>query len=42
MREKNKLIIKFTPHESGDVNVTFDLKGIDKVVKKLSTSCHWK
>ena len=39
---KKQLMVRFTPYASGDKNVTFDLRGIDKVVEKLSNACHWK
>ena len=42
MANKKKLIVKFTPFQSGDINVTFDLNGIDKVKDKIAGVCHWK
>lgn len=42
MANKKKLIVKFTPFQSGDINVTFDLTGIDKVKDKIAGVCHWK
>lgn len=42
MANKNKLIVKFTPFQRGDINVSFDLTGIDKVKDKISGVCHWK
>lgn len=42
MSGKKKLIVKFVPFQRGDINVTFDLTGIDKVKDKISNVCHWK
>lgn len=39
---KKKMMVRFTPYASGTYNVTFDLRGIDKVVENLSSACHWK
>ena len=39
---KKQLMVRFTPYASGTYNVTFDLRGIDKVVENLSSACHWK
>jgi hypothetical protein len=41
-----KHMINFTKDQkvfqSGDINVTFDLNGIDKVKDKIAGVCHWK
>ncbi|WP_019002796.1 hypothetical protein [Succinimonas amylolytica] len=42
MKDSKKLIVRFTPHGSGDQNATFDLGGIEKVVENIASSCHWK
>lgn len=39
---KKHLMVRFTPHGSGNRDVTFDIRGIDKVVEKLSNACRWK
>lgn len=42
MADKKKLIVKFTPFQRGDINVSFNLTGIDKVKDKIAGVCHWR
>lgn len=39
---KKELMVRFTPHGSGDRNVTFNISGNEEVTEKLSNACHWK
>ena len=39
MANKKKLILKFKPYQMSDVNVKFDLTGIDKVKDKIDSIC---
>ena len=42
MKGKKKLMVRFTPYRSGTKDAIFDIMGIDAVVERLSSYCHWK
>ena len=42
MMGKKQLMVRFIPHGSGHKDVTFDIRGIEKVVENLAYACHLK
>lgn len=41
LKDHQKLMVKFTPFQKGDINANFDLLGIEDVVTETSQACKW-
>ncbi len=38
---KKKMLVRVTPHSESPVTVTFDISGLEQVIKPLRQSCKW-
>jgi type VI secretion system protein VasI len=41
LMKAEKVIFRTQPYNSGDLTVTFDIKGLENAIKPLREACHW-